>query len=92
MFTSKIFHGEDAVEQVWRDEENLPYQCIGDNYLTQKRAEMTGLRYIIVELFAGSMCFAKKLLESPGLSVSNEKISLHSFIPCVHSTLIGNGL
>lgn len=52
MFHSKIFNGEDALEDVWWHRLKMLYQNIGDVYFMQRRTELMVAGYEILEYFA----------------------------------------
>lgn len=87
MFHSVMFNGEDAVKKVCRHGDKMSYQDIVDEHFGQKRAELMGARYVILQWSADLKRFPKMLLEKDELSATYKRVSLHAFTTWVHSTL-----
>lgn len=63
------------MKEMSRHLEKILYQFNGDAYFEQKRAELMGSGYTILEIFGDSMRFTKKLLES--VSISQERSTFY---------------
>lgn len=75
-----MFHGEDAMKEVYRYWEMMSNQKAQNVFFTQKRSEVMRTYYELSECFADLMRFPKKLSGSFGLSVKYERMSLQLFM------------
>lgn len=84
-----MLYGEGNVKNMSRYDEKMSYEGIRDLYFTEKKAELMGTGYEILECFRGPLHFSKKLLDSVGLLGNYKSVSLPASITVVYSMFTG---
>lgn len=57
MCQSRMFDGQDAAKEMWRHAKNVSSQGTGNVFSTEKKAEVMGAEYAVLECFANRMVF-----------------------------------
>lgn len=73
------FHGVDAVNEVWRYEEELSYHRTMSIYFMEKESAFTGAGCATSDCFFDTVHLSKKMLEKVRLPWRHDWMSLHAF-------------